>query len=150
MIDGTCIMTRKNNITTRLRALSVAATGQVCLCRFPQVHALLVDAAQTLGPVHSGVWRRRRNDRSNVEDWTCFVDPLCCARRPTCRQAVVADGDGGGSHGHAAGQTAQHGLDRVAFGLLAVDVDLLLQLHGLKLHETFWRRMRYTLRYVAN
>lgn len=41
---------------------------------------------------------------------------------------MVANLDRGGPHWGAAGLAAQHGLHRVAFGLLAVESDLLVQL----------------------
>ena len=62
--------------------------------------------------------------------------------RLTSRHAVVADSDGGGPQWHAAGQAAQHGLNRVAFGLLAEVDHLLLQLHRFKLHVALWRRVK--------
>lgn len=60
----------------------------------------------------------------------------------TSRNAVEANSDGGGSHWHAAGQTAQHRLNRVAFRFLAMDGNLLLQLHRFKLHVTLWKRLK--------
>ncbi|KAF3835169.1 hypothetical protein F7725_027727 [Dissostichus mawsoni] len=57
-------------------------------------------------------------------------------------QAVVSNSDGGGPHWHAAGQAAQHGLNRVAFGFLAMEHHLLLQLHRFKLDVTLWKRLK--------
>lgn len=53
---------------------------------------------------------------------------------------MVADSDGGGPQWHAAGQAAQHGLNRVAFGFLAMNVYLFLQLHRFKLHTALCER----------
>lgn len=41
-----------------LSTLSGAATGHVGFCCFPQVDALLVDAAQTLRAVQGGVYEK--------------------------------------------------------------------------------------------
>lgn len=60
--------------------------------------------------------------------------------RLTSGHAVEADIDGGGLHGEAAGQAAQHRLNRVASGLMAVDDHLPLHLHGFKPQAALCKR----------
>lgn len=62
-------------------------------------------------------------------------------RELTSGNAVEVHGDGGGLHGEAAGQAAQHGLDGEASRFLAVDHRLLLQLDGFQLDSALcgWR-----------
>lgn len=62
--------------------------------------------------------------------------------RLTSRHAVEANINSGGPHWHAAGQAAQHRLNRVAFGVLALEVHLLVQLYRFKLHVTLWKRVK--------
>lgn len=68
----------------------------------------------------------------------CKVNRAVVHCRLTGGHAVEASGDGCGPHWVAASQAAQHRLNRVAFGLLAVNNHLLLQLHGFKLNATSW------------
>lgn len=51
---------------------------------------------------------------------------------------VEANINGGGSHWSTLRQAAQHRLHRVAFGVLAVEGNLLVQLHRLNLHVALW------------
>lgn len=53
---------------------------------------------------------------------------------------VEANGNSGGFGGHAAGQTAWHGLNRVAFSILTVEFYFFLQGHRLKLQMTLCKR----------
>lgn len=78
---------------------------------------------------------------------------MCCKTaviscRLTNGQAVVSNSDGGGPHWHAAGQAAQHRLNRVAFGFLAEEHHLLLQLHRFKLDVTPWKRLKKVYIYM--
>ncbi len=70
------------------------------------------------------------------------MQPAVMSCRLTSRQAMEANSDGGGPHWHAAGQAVKHWLNRVAFGLLAMEVHLLLQLHRFKFHVTLWKRVK--------
>lgn len=47
---------------------------------------------------------------------------------------MEANSDGGGLHREAARQATQHRFNRIAFGVLAMDVYLPLQLHRFQLH----------------
>lgn len=124
-----------------LSALSGAATGHVGLCCFPQVDALLVDAARTLRAVQGSVCENGESkavkDRIHVVS-VCFVKTVSC--RLTSRHTVEADSDKGGLDREAAGQATQHRLNRVAFGFLAMNVYLFLQLHRFKLHTALCER----------
>lgn len=120
----------------RLSALSVAATGQVGFCCFPQVDALLIDAVQTLRDVQVRICKNRESESVTRCCLIQFCEPAVISCRLTDGQTVVADSDGGGPHWQAAGQAAQHWLNRVTLGLLAMQDHLLLQLHRLKLHVT--------------
>lgn len=66
------------------------------------------------------------------------MKPFFC--RLTSRNTVEANGDGGGLHREAAGQAAQHRLNREAFGFLIVEGHLFLHLHRFKLHTTLCKR----------
>ena len=67
-----------------------------------------------------------------------FIKTYVVHHSLTGGQAVEANSDRGVLHWVATVQTAQHRLNRVAFGLLDVDNDLLFQLHRFKLQATFW------------
>ena len=58
---------------------------------------------------------------------------------------MEANGDRSGPHWVATVQTAQHRLNRVAFGLLAIDNHLLLQLHRFKFQATFCKQSYRTI-----
>ena len=53
---------------------------------------------------------------------------------------MVADSDKGSLDREAARQATQHGLNRVAFGFLAMNVHLFLQLHRFKFHTALCER----------
>lgn len=112
------------------------------LCCFPQVHAFAGDAAQTLGAIQGRICTnegRRAIRSSNFYHILkfCLLNQLGFL---TSRQAVVADSDKGGLDREAARQATQHGLNRVAFGFLAMNVYLFLQLHRFKLHTALCER----------
>ena len=68
----------------------------------------------------------------------------------TSRQAVETNSNSCGLHREAAGQAAQHGLNRIASGFLAVDVYLLVQLHRLKVHTALCKRKMWISELLMN
>ena len=124
-----------------LSTLSGAATGHVGFCCFPQVDAFFVDAAQTLREVQGSVCENGKSKAGKDKIHVVSVSFVKTdSSRLTSRHAVVADGDKGGLDREAAGQAAQHGLNRVAFGFLAMNVHLFVQLHRFKLHTALCER----------
>lgn len=114
-------------------------------CLLHQVHTLLIDAAQTFRAVQVGICNRKESKILGTADQYLLdtseqygvFSKTVVHYRLTDGQAVETDGDGGGPHWEASRQTAQHRLNRVAFGLPVINNHLLLQLHRLELHETF-------------
>lgn len=113
----------------KLGTLRVAAAGQVGHCTFCHVHALLEDAAQTLGAVHAALCNGGHGAIKELTARGSTVGLVTLVFSLTCRHAVEANFDGGGPHWGAARLAAQHRLHRVAFGGLAVQRDLSVQLH---------------------
>lgn len=110
---------------------------------------MVVDAARTLRAVQDRVCAgkesreiRHCSERLGTVLFFCCCLNLSaiCSSGLTSRDAVEANSNGGGLDREAAGQAAQHRLNRITFGLLAMEVYLFLQLHRFKLHTALCQR----------